>query len=237
MHSIVVKCSECKTKFERSPKSNKATCSPECKRKRKIRLQSERRRKTKMADAATHCANCGGPLNPSRFTAQYCSKRECQLARKRKNNEAALERYAAIMRAEGKRKCPHCGDWHVRSEAYATCGKERCVAAQVRARKAEQGRRRAERLRIAADEKAAAIAKQQQEAARYAEIERKISATQCQFRGPWQDDKGRKWPAMKTNIPGLTWDDPIMDPMTMRVVADGVWFETGETETKRRKAA
>lgn len=37
--------------------------------------------------------------------------------------------------------------------------------------------------------------------------------------------------------PGYGWDSAEADPMTMRVVADGVWVEVRESETKRRAAA
>lgn len=210
MRMHAVRCSECKGRFERPAQAtNKETCSPECAHKRKVRLQSERRRKQKRADAPTHCAHCGDPLNPSRFTAKYCAKRECQLARKRSNNQAALERYAAVMRSEGKRQCPHCGEWHVRSEMYATCGREKCVATQLRLRKAEQWRRRAELKRIAADEKAQALARQQRESEMWADIDRVVSTAPCYWRG-FFDDKSEWVEPVKTNVPGYDWDDPIM---------------------------
>ena len=57
---------------------------------------------------------------------------------------------------------------------------------------------------------------------------------------PWLHDMKCPWFARLFDTipaPGYGWHTAEADPMTMRCVADGVWFEVRETETKRRKAA
>ena len=207
MRTIRIKCTECKKEFERPITGKRTVCSDECATARKNRLNRESRKRAAAATAG-RCLHCGNEI-PMR--QKYCTKRECQLARKRANYVAANERYAKLMRNEKKRQCPECGRWFAkRSKMYVTCGREECVKSRAKKIKAEGSRVREERRKRERSMTEVRLAAQTPPE----EMERKIANAQCPFAGEWKDEKGRIWPQMSTNIPGVTWDDPIMDPMS-----------------------
>lgn len=207
MRTIRIKCTECKKEFERPITGKRTVCSDECATARKNRLNRESRKRAAAATAG-RCLHCGNEI-PMR--QKYCTKRECQLARKRANANAANERYAEMMRSEKKRQCPECGRWFdKRSTMYVTCGREDCVKSRARKVKAEGGRVREERRKRERSMAEVRLAAQTPPE----EIERKIANAQCPFRG-YYDDKMHWMDPLRTNVPGITsWSDPRMDPMS-----------------------
>ena len=215
MRMIVVKCSECKTPFERPANSRRRVCSVACEKKRDARIKLESARKAK--GGLGRCLHCGADLPSMRH--RYCSLPACQKERKRQNNLAAALRHAELMKSSSKRQCVVCGKWFDgRSEMFVTCGREACVKTRARQVKNERNRKQAEALRL----------RKQAEKSLSTPPAIKIDTMPC----PWASKQLTTPPA-----PGYGWHTAEADPMTMRCVADGVWFEVRETETKRRKAA
>lgn len=204
MRTIIVKCKVCKKNFERPLVSRREVCSDDCRNTLDKRLKVEYRRRLRQTGPKPRCAHCGDEINTNRG-AKYCNKPECQKARKRKNNDAAMMRQVELMRSATSRKCPICGKWFdKRSDMYVTCGGERCVKANARKVKLERARVRREEQRRALE-----IAEQRRLGEGLHIPQRMpvgaIETIPC----PWSSGQ------LDTLPPGVTsWSDPIMDPMS-----------------------
>lgn len=214
MRTIIVKCSECKTPFERPANSRRRVCSTACEKKRDARIKLESARKAK--GGLGKCLHCGADLPSLRH--RYCPLPACQKERKRQNNLAAALRYAELMKSSSKRQCVVCGKWFDRrSDMFVTCGREQCVKTRARQVKNERNRKQAEAL------------KRRRQAEGFIPVSPiKVDTMPC----PWSSGQLTHPPAT-----GYGWHTAEADPMSAGWAADGLWFVVRESETERERRA
>ena len=181
--------------------ANQVSCGdPKCRAEKKRRRRAKREGRELLPMDPRPCAVCGKVYTPRQANQVACGEYACMLEMRRR---AAKARYAAKLAKGPHHACPICRKSMIPVNGKsATCQKKACIEAWAVLKKAEL---------VAANNE---LQKRQRMEAAEAERQRKLASIQCPFAGPWTDDKGRIWPQMSTNTPGVNWDDPIMDPMS-----------------------
>ena len=194
--------------------ANQVSCGdPKCRAEKKRRRRVKREGRVLLPMDPRPCAVCGKVYTPRQSNQVACGEYACMLEMRRR---AAKARYAAKLAKGPHHACPICKKSMVPVNGKsATCQKKACIEAWAVLKKSEL---------VAANNE---LQKRQRMEAAEAERQRLMASIQCPFAGPWTDDKGRVWPRMGTNIPGVTWDDPIMGAWD-GWDSGGVWVETNE---------
>lgn len=220
------KCVVCGTEFAIRSAQHK-TCSPECAQeiRRRKRAKREGRKVNVMGMAPRPCIICGEVYQPKQSNQTTCYSHHCKLEVRRRNARA---RYESVKKSQ--RRCSICKRMFTPpTPGTMICARDECAA--------EHLRRQRQKDRQAYLERQREIIEAERRAREAAEMERRVAAAQCPFRG-YRDDYKHTVAPMQTMVPGITsWSDPRMDPMSAGWEADGVWVEVREVKRERRKAA